>query len=896
MFHIDRLIIVVIFIFFAQAMTYGQSCKISGDVLDTLGQPIEGAVVISMEPMDSVMVAFASTDKAGHFKLGKFRKDSLLIQVSFLGFAPYYKIISCKGKDIDLQVKMQSAEMLLQTVVVKKERIPIKMNGDTVQYDARAFRVKPGDVVEDLLKKLPGIEIDENGKVKAMGKDVNKVMVDGKEFFGSDPKMATKNIPADAIKNVKVYDKKTDDETFTKTDDGKEEITIDLELKEDKKVGGFGRLTVAGGTQERYAGRGNYFRFAPKIKYSLIGMSNNTNQTGYSIGDLMDFQGGMSALQSGRFKIDQSLPFASQNQDGLWKTHSGAGSFSFDGRRLELRTTLSVLQQSSVTNADKEVERFFRAQENYFLNSENQSNFHSGKYYGKMSLKYEIDSTQQVSVWGKYVSGFGQNAEDSKEWKRNEIKQLVSQNNYHSGKDNANRPLSGKLTYRKRFKNNHTIISSVKYSKNERLDDQAVNDRSIFYDVDTTYVSTYREINKDVVGKQNKEYLEYSLPSLKGKKLKIWGSRDVFLDKQNLNNEVFTSTGFERIDSLSGAYERDVERFRYGLRQNMEIGKVKLDVGLAYEQSSLGGAIGDDYLARKKYLFFLPSLEFKLKINSSSSLRFNYETAQNLPKLKEILPIVEVHSASYTYRGNPALKPSENHRFELRYNNYDRFNDRTLYSRLKLSYYKNPIVYARTTDAFYRQEVTPVNTPKKSILSGYIYYQIKIPFLKAKLSLNTHGNWMHGASVLNNEQFSSVYRSYSAGIGLGNSQKKIYDFGVKTKIRVNDSETQTKSATTVSYSYIGHFSVIMPKGFELETKGVAWYYPGVRFESFPKPSINWTLSKSFAPSKKWLVALSGYDMFGRSDGYKQRAGVYEVSTTRTENIGRYFLLKVSYKI
>ena len=891
----NRRCLLVVFMLFAQALTFGQSCKISGIVLDTLGQPIEGAVVISMEPVDSVMVEFSSTDLKGHFKLGRFRKDSLLIQVSYLGFAPYYKVIFCKGKDINLLIRMQSEEMLLQTVIVKEERIPIKMNGDTVQYDARAFRVKPGEVVEDLLKKMPGIEVDENGDVKAMGKKVEKVMVDGKEFFGSDPKMATKNIPADAIKNVKVYDKKTDDETFTKTDDGKEEMTIDLELKNDRKVGGFGLISAAGGSKERYAAKGNYFRFAPKVKYSLIGMSNNTNQTGYSINDMISFGGGMSALRTGGLTIDGTLPFANE-QDGLWKTHSGAGSFSFFGDHLELSATLSAFQQNSLSTVDEEKELFLKEDEKYFLNGSSEGRTNSDKYLGRVKLKYEIDSTQQLSFSAKYVVGAGYDAKDLKEWKQSEVRKLVSQNTYHSGKEKANTPWQSKVTYRKRFKNNHSLISSIEYHEVESFDNQSVDDHNIFYDADTTYVSIFRELNKGSLEKRDKEYLEYSLPSFKKQKLKIWGSIEALLDKQRLNNALFTGVGFERIDSLSGKYKRDVKRYKYGLRQDVAMGKVSWAIGLAYEQSSLGGAIDDNYLDAKKYLFFLPSLECKLQITGSSSLKFNYTTSQKLPQLKEILPIVEVHSASYTYRGNPDLKPAENHHFELKYNNYNRFNGRVFHGNLKYSYYRNPIVYARKTDTFYRQEVTPINTPKKSILSGFIYYQMKIPFLKAKLSLNSNGNLMHGMSILNDEQFASISSFYSIGIGMANSKKKIYDFGIKTKIQVRNSETQSKSATALNYAYIGHFSVTMPKGVELETKGTAWYYPDTQFESFPKPSVSWTISKSFAQSKKWLVAISGYDMFGRSDGYKQRSDVFEVSTTRTENVGRYFLLKLSYKI
>jgi len=394
----------------------------------------------------------------------------------------------------------------------------------------------------------------------------------------------------------------------------------------------------------------------------------------------------------------------------------------------------------------------------------------------------------------------------------------------------------------------------------------------------------------------DKQRLEYTLPSFRANKLKIWGSREAFLDKQNLNNEIFDGTGYTKIDSLSGDYERDVERFRVGLRQNVKIGKVKLDIGLAYEQSGLGGAVGDKSLEEKKYLFFMPSLKWRLKITGSSSIRFTYRALQELPKLKEILPIIEVHNASYTYRGNPSLKPSENHQFRLNYRKFDQFSGRSFYGSLSFSYYKNPIIYARTVDAFYRQTVMPMNTPKKSIVSGYVFYQMKIPFLKAKVKINTSGNLMHGSTILNDVLFSSVYKTYFTGLGVSNSKKKIYDFGIDANVRVNDAERQTKSAKTVSYSYRGHFSVTMPKGFEFETNGTIWYYPNTRFETNPTPSLNWTFSKTFTTSKKWLVGLSGYDMFGRSDGYKQNSGIYEVSTIRTENVGRYFLLKVSYKI
>src|SRR5688500_102260 len=194
---------------------------------------------------------------------------------------------------------MNDRTKVLEEVLVTSEAPPVTLIGDTVQYNAASFKTQPNASVEQLLKKMPGVEVGKDGTIKAQGQTVNKVLVDGKEFFGNDPKMATKNLPADAIDKVQVYDKLSDQAQMTGFDDGNSEKTINLKLKKDKKKGAFGKITGGAGTDERFEGRFNINSFKGARQMSAIGMANNTNAEGFSFMDMMNFTGELGRMMRG---------------------------------------------------------------------------------------------------------------------------------------------------------------------------------------------------------------------------------------------------------------------------------------------------------------------------------------------------------------------------------------------------------------------------------------------------------------------------------------------------------------------------------------------------------------------------------------------------------------------
>ncbi|HJW28657.1 MAG TPA: hypothetical protein VJ508_05325, partial [Saprospiraceae bacterium] len=285
-------------------------------------------------------IQFGSSDQLGSFTIKNVAKGEYLLNINFLAHTPFYQLItSGLAEESDLgRLHLQPASStVLNPVEVKADHVPMEINKDTISYNADAFQTQPNANVEDLLKKMPGIEVGTDGSIKAQGEDVQKVLVDGKEFFGDDPKMATKNLPAKAVKKVKVYDKQSDMAEFTGVDDGTRMKTIDLQLKDEFKKGLFGNAQLGYGSDDRYNGKASINRFTKTNQLSFLGQLNNINDQGFSFSDRMNFSGGMRGMMGGgggnrnvEFRMTSSdVPFNDGSSNGLVKTGAGGLNFNF---------------------------------------------------------------------------------------------------------------------------------------------------------------------------------------------------------------------------------------------------------------------------------------------------------------------------------------------------------------------------------------------------------------------------------------------------------------------------------------------------------------------------------------------------------------------------------------
>ncbi|MFZ9387806.1 MAG: carboxypeptidase regulatory-like domain-containing protein, partial [Chitinophagaceae bacterium] len=294
-------------VFFILLLTSANAQKsdgtIRGKLTDTSGkQPLNGATVSVISAKDSSLATFTLSNKQGVFEIKGLETGDYQLVVSFQGFETLKKTfsITTQQKAIDLgELAIQKEYKTLEGVVVISEP-PVVVKNDTVQFNASAFKTKPNATVEDLLKKIPGVEVDKEGNVKTQGEDVQKVFVDGKEFFGNDPKLATKNLTADMVESIQVFDDMSDQAKFTKIDDGSRTKTLNIKLKKDKNKGVFGRALAAGGSDNRYEANLSFNRFKGDKRVSVLFNANNINKQGFSFSDIISSMGGFGGFGGGR--------------------------------------------------------------------------------------------------------------------------------------------------------------------------------------------------------------------------------------------------------------------------------------------------------------------------------------------------------------------------------------------------------------------------------------------------------------------------------------------------------------------------------------------------------------------------------------------------------------------
>ena len=323
-------ILVVVFI---SNVALAQKFSIRGKVVDSTRAALPSATVMLLTTKDSTLVNFTVSDDLGLFELNSVPKASYFLKVTFIGYKTYSMNVEPSAAALlELgTLEMKVARTTLDEVVIA-EQVPVTVKQDTIEFNAGAFKTTKNANVEDLLKKLPGVEVDNEGNITAQGEQVQRVTVDGKDFFGGrDPKLATRNLPADAIDKVQVLDRKSEQAVFTGVDDGQRQKAINLELKEEKRHGFFGNIIGGYGTDDRFQAKANINRFNRGNQLSFLGMGNNVNAQGFSMDDYMNFSGGAQQMMSGgrvRIQIDgdnqNGVPLDFGNRaNGIMSTYAG---------------------------------------------------------------------------------------------------------------------------------------------------------------------------------------------------------------------------------------------------------------------------------------------------------------------------------------------------------------------------------------------------------------------------------------------------------------------------------------------------------------------------------------------------------------------------------------------
>ncbi|MFZ4478158.1 MAG: carboxypeptidase regulatory-like domain-containing protein, partial [Saprospiraceae bacterium] len=405
-------LLVLGFLFVSVSLFAQQPSRVSikGMVADTSGEATVFATVMLLNPKDSTLVNFTRSGEKGDFSFKNVKNTPYLLKVSYIGHLPLQQYLPASATETNevgtLMIKPITSELL--EVVVRAAKATLSIRGDTIEYDASSFKVPPGSSVEDLLRRLPGIDVDADGNIKAQGRDVKRVTVDGKTFFGDDPKAATKNLGAETISKIQVYNESSEQAKLTGVDDGKKEKTMNLELKDEFKKGAFGKITAAVGTEERWAGRGSFNRFNTKEQLSFIGFGNNINQTGVNWEDYGEFKGqntfgnqdnGDFGFGGGRrfYYMDggDDSPFNNFDGRGFTTNYGGGANYNFDQKKLKFNASY-FYKETSLDLEQFTDRQSFLPDTTFFSEESTKKADFRGSHSLNSRISYDIDSSDLI--------------------------------------------------------------------------------------------------------------------------------------------------------------------------------------------------------------------------------------------------------------------------------------------------------------------------------------------------------------------------------------------------------------------------------------------------------------------------------------------------------------------
>jgi hypothetical protein len=902
-----RLILLLMLSLLMVFQAHGQTWALTGSLYDDQVKPLSSGTVVLLNPADSTMEFFGITNAQGRFEIRNIKEGSYLLQASFIGFTTFYNPISiprAEGSDVG-DIVMQPLPVALEGAEVVGEAVPLQISGDTLVYNAAAFRTRPDAMTEELLKKLPGVEVDRAGNIKALGEDVNTVYVDGKEFFGSDPKVATRNIPADAIDKVKVYDKKSDETEFTGIDDGTRNKTVNLELKEDRKKGVFGDMLAGYGSNQHYKASGKLYRFTDKVQIAGLGMINNVNEYGFSFNDYLDFNGGIAAMSGGggSAKItmggENSFPINfGQPVNGLATNGAGGINFSYSSDKHN-RTYISYL----INGSDKNLEQL-TSTERYTEGGSYASSDSTKQNNGDLShrinfgLRRRIDSTHNLIFNGNVGLMYNDLSRLQKtgNWTGEE---LISRQFSHRGQESDR--ISGNLMgtyYRMLGKNKSVMKFSANGNYSRGLDQIRVRNQ-------TDYVAdNEQDLYNQYQDNQSDQY-SYSLLAAFtqriGKGLYLDPAVRLGASMERLDRvQGPMENGMEPVDSVSPVFSKDYRWIRPGFSFRWNREKSQLSLGVIGEFGSLENKLNGEAYPAINLSYFIPTLSWDYSASAGRKFNFNYTSSVNTPTVNQLLPVVNSLNPLNIYYGNPALRPEFHHRAMIHWLIFDQFSFTSFMMSLSGAYTGDKINWSTlvTDDLVQISTLTNVDWDYNSRLN--LDFSTPIRKLGIKINLDAEESWNRGQSMVN--EVKNTYNTLSQRYSLSADNRKKKRWDVMSGIGASLTHTwyDIQESLDKHYFDLSWFADIRytPNEkwhFEL-TADVTSYSDLGSDDVLRVPLLRSQVSYSFLAHNRGVLTLSGFDLFNRNQNVHRISELNYLRETRSNTIGRYFMLTFKYRL
>ena len=901
-----------------------QTFPVSGRVLDAQDQsPLIGAtVVLTRLAADSARVGMA-VDAKGSFTVPLAASGAYRLVVSFVGYQTLTRAITISSAPLQLgTLSLRTGGVVLKSVEITGRAAVAVQNGDTVQYNAQAFKTNPDASAQDLLTKMPGVLVDPStGKLQAQGEQVRRVLVDGKEFFGNDPDAVLKNLPAEAIDKIQVYDRASDQAQFTGFDDGNQQKTINIVTKPRFRNGEFGRALAGGGRggddQTRYRASGTVNSFHGKQRLSLMAQTNNVNEQGFGTDD------GSKSGGSGGGNGLSTTTAVGLNYSDIWNKKTDVQASYFFSR---IANTLSRQTERRFTTPDS-LGRTLRYSENSLAGSTNVTNRFN------LRLEHKFDSANSV-LWQprlsvqhttshNHLSGATYRGQPASEASG----ELRSANLSDYYADNQGLTFGQQLLYRHRFrKRGRTFSLGLNLGYTPSNADNYLNSLNEDYTSSatgqplTTRTDQLSTVNQ--TGWQGSATANYTEPLSRKSQIQLSYTTNYTpsnSDKKTYNLDGTTSQYTVFNPDLSNVFENrylaNAGEVSYRYRNRAFQGTVGVQVQAAQQRNDQ--TFPKDLTTRRSFVNVLPSAQLRYNFSKHQNLRLTYRMRTDAPSIGQLQEVVNNANPLQITTGNPNLRQENTHTLALRYSSANVERSTSFFTLINGSFTANNITNSTTvlTQATAiggvvvpagGQLTRPVNLDGQYSVHTFSNYTLPLSFVKSNLNLNANVNFTQtpGLVSVGSEKNQQLNYSRTPSFGLGAVLSSNISPALDFTLSSNSSQTYVRNSTqtTADRAYFRQnttlrLSWIFWKGLTVQSNVNHMAYTGLS-AGYNQHYILWnaSLGKKLFARQQAEIKVYAFDILKQNNSITPNQTAAYVEDVRTNILTRYLMLMFTYNI
>lgn len=875
---------------------------VSGKVADSGGEPLISASVKLLNAKDSTAVNGGVTDTDGNFALRNVGRGKYILQISYVGYTTDHKPVEVKEANVAVGnvVLNEDAIMLRETTVVGI-KTPITVKEDTIEFNADSYRTAPNAVVEDLLKRLPGVEVGSDGKITANGQQVTKILVDGKEFFSDDPTVASRNLPVDMVERLQVVNRKSDLARMTGVDDGEDETVINLTVKKGMQNGWFGTIEGGYGTDDRYRGQFNINRFWNGNQLTLIGALNNVNDLSFNDGTASRFRrfGGSTGITT-----SQAL--------GINFNVGNEEKFRVGGDIMYSRSDRDTRQRSS--------RQYLLDDYTSYLNSGKQARDIGNNYRGDFRIQWKPDSLNSFD----FRPSFSYNHNNS--WSVDSSltsggadgSNPVTQSRNISKSRGDSWEASGRLIFNHKFASRpgRSLALFVDYRFSDVKEYTNTYSWNKFYQVNDS-VDLYDQFSTNRTWTNNiSARVSWTEPIGKKGNFLTFAYRFQYkwnnADKLVYDHPVSFPDGWDGTpvigdelvfsDDLSNRFRNDY------MNQDIRVGykyvtrKHNLDAGLSLvpQRSKSIDLINSDRNIPERWVWnFAPYLRYRWKQSKSQALQLDYMGRSSQPSMTQLQPVADRSNPLNIVVGNPDLKPSFTHNIRLRFHNFNAEAQRSIMTMFDAQVAQNSIVSKTTYDATTGgQTTTYTNVNGTWNIRGM--NMVSFPFSNKLWTFNNHVMLYYSNAIGYNNGLRNRSGSFSVDESFGIAFRPD-NFELEVRPRYNLQtvhNTVQASADRTIHSYGGMLYVTYNTPFglvlnsDLDFTATRGYSQG-----FDENRWMWnaSISYEFLRDRSLTLSLKAYDLLRQNSNISRTVTANYIEDNAVNSLGRYFMVTVAYK-